>query len=159
MGWTKREIVEDAYGELALASYTFDRSPEEDERACRRLDTMLAFWDSRGIRLGYALAASPGETNLDTDSGLPLSAIEPVMLNLALKLCAGVGKAPPPLTVTKAAEGYSLLLTQAAEPIQQQFRSTMPRGAGNKNRSQPFMPTPDTSPIQIGEGGDLDFLE
>lgn len=159
MSWTKRDIVEDAYGELALASYTFDRSPEEDQRAARKLDTMMAWWDYRGIRLGYSLASGPGETSLDTDSGLPLYAIKPVVQNLAVELAGGDGKAVPATLRTAAAEGYSLLMVQAAEPVEQQMPTRMPRGAGNKPGRQPYSQTPDTSPIRIGEGGDLDFLE
>jgi hypothetical protein len=29
MGWTKRALVTEAFGELALAGYDFDLSPEE----------------------------------------------------------------------------------------------------------------------------------
>lgn len=160
MGWTKRQLIDDAYGELTLAGYVFDRRPEEDERAVRKLDTMMAWWDYRGVRLGYALASGPDTTSLDTQSGLPLYAIKPVVQNLAVELAPGEGKTVPQMLRTAAAEGYSLLMVQAAEPIEQQMPTRMPSGAGNKSTpSRPFMPTPDTSPIRIGEGGDLDFLE
>jgi hypothetical protein len=159
MGWTIRQICEDAYAELALASYSFDLTPEEMQWAARRLHTMMAMWNAKGICVGFSLATTPGGVDLDADSGLPAHAVEPVCLNLALRLGAGKGKTLPAGTLKAAKEGYDVLMLAAAAPRQQQLPGGMPLGAGHKPRSRPFTPTPDTSPIQIGEGGDLDFLE
>ena len=73
MSWTKREIVEEAYGELALAGYVFDLDPEEEQAALRKLDTMMAVWDARGVRLGYPLASSPAPMTHQAVATLVLS--------------------------------------------------------------------------------------
>lgn len=160
MSWTKRQIVEEAYGELAIAGHVFDISPEEQEAALRRLDLMMAVWDARGIRLGYPLASSPDDSDLDQDSGLPDSAIEPVYMNLAKRLAAGKGKALTQGTLQAAKDGFDLLLRVAAYPQQQQLPNTLPRGAGSRpwrTGQSPFMPTPTADPIGTTPGGDLDF--
>lgn len=155
--WTKRELVAEAYGELALAGYTFDITPEEQQAALRRLDTMMATWEARGIRVGYAFPSGPGTSDLDTPSGLPDAAVETVYLNLAIRLAPGTGKQLQPSTLTNARAGYDTLLWAAAHPQQQQLPNTLPRGAGNKpwRTQQPFFPRPDDSPLGISQGGDL----
>lgn len=159
MGWTKGDIVREAYSELALAGYVFDLKPEELERGARKLDMMMAFFDGKGIRVGYALASGPTTTDLDGESGVPLTAIEPIVVNLACRLAPGEGKTLPLDLTARAREGYLALMTAAALPLEQQMPSTMPRGAGNKAGKRPFMDPPDTSHIRTGEGGDLDFLD
>lgn len=158
MGWTKRQLVTDAFGELALAGHVYDLTPEELAGAMRRMDAMVATWDARGIRIGYALPSGPDSSDLDADSGIPDWAADPLISNLAVKLAAGFGKALTAETKTAASEGMSLLLRAAAYPGQQQYPSTMPRGAGNRAwrmTGRPFFSVPDTDPTQPGDGGDL----
>ena len=160
MGWTKRELVTEAFGELALAGYEFDITPEEQQTALRRLDTMMATWEARGVRVGYAFPACPDDSDLDTDSGLPDAAVETTYLHLAIRLAASYGKQVSMDTKRSAREGFEQLLWRAAQPIEQQQPSTMPRGAGNRlwrNSQRPFFPTPDDSPLGIGQGGDLNI--
>lgn len=163
MGWTKDQLIAEAYAELGLASYEFDITPEEKQTALRRLDTMMATWEAKGIRVGYLIPASPDASSLDTDSGLPDAAVETVYLNLALRLAPGKGKQVSVQSARSARDGYDALLFNAARPLQQQLPATMPRGAGNKpwrsGGGQPFMPTPSTDPLQVEPGGDLDILE
>lgn len=159
--WTKRQLIEEAFGELALAGYVFDLTPEEMQTALRRMDTMLATWDGKGIRLGYALTAGPDTSDLDQPSGLPDAANEAVYLNLAIRLAAGFGKPLQASTLAAAKQAYDALITAAAMPTQQQLRDTLPRGAGNKpwrTAGNPFISPPDLEPLRVGEGGDLDFL-
>jgi len=158
VSWTIRQLCEEAYAELALAGYVFDLTPEEMQRAGRRLSTMMANWDARGIALGFTLATTPEGVDLDADSGLPQHALEPVFLNLAIRLAPGKGKALSGATLSRAKEGYDALVADAAAPQTQQLRQGLPLGAGNKPRYQRFVTPPDTSDIQLGEGGDLDFL-
>lgn len=156
--WSKRQICEEMYAELNLAGYTFDIQPEEMQRACRRLDLMMAMWISLGINVGYALALDPTSTDPDQDSGLPLSAIDAVVCNLALAMCPGEGKGPHPSTLSRAKDGKEALMLSAAMPKEQPLRGGMPSGAGNKNPYTPFITNPDTSPLGNTEGGDLSFL-
>lgn len=162
MAWSKAQLIAEAFGELALQGYVFDISPEEQQTALRRLDTMMATWEARGIRVGYTTPTSPDESDVDADSGLPDSAVEAVYLNLAIRLASGYGKAVTVETKKAAREGYDVLLWAAAQPIRQQLPSTMPRGAGNRiwrNSQRPFFPAPDTNPLQANAGHDLDILE
>jgi hypothetical protein len=92
MGWTKRQLIDEAFSELSLQGYEFDITPEEQQTALRRLDTMLATWDGLGIRVGYLLPSSPDDSDPDSDSGLPDYAVETVYLHLAMRIAAGFGK-------------------------------------------------------------------
>lgn len=158
--WTKRQIVMEAYGELALAGYEFDITPEEVQTALRRLDTMMASWEGLGIQVGYAFPASPDDSDPDTPSGLPDKAVETVYLNLAARLAAGAGKALSPDTKRNAQTGYAVLLSAAAKPRQQQLPSTLPIGAGNRPwrvLGSPFFPQPSKDPLPVDCAGDMDI--
>lgn len=160
MGWTKRSLIEDAYGELALAGYEFDLSAEEMQTGLRRLDLMMAQWSGpgRGLQLGYSVGLSPTGSDLDDDSGLPIYAIRTVVCSLAIELAPGNGKPLHPSTLSAARDGMQQLLVRAAFPAEQQLPNTLPRGAGSKpwrTTNQPFMSSPDTGPLQVGEDGGL----
>lgn len=158
--WTKRQLVNEAYSELALQGYEFDTSPEEVQTALRRLDTMMATWEGKGIQVGYAFPASPDDSNPDTPSGLPDGAVEAVYLNLAIRLAPGNGKPIGMDTKKSAADGYATLLRAAAMPPQQPLPNTMPRGAGNKpwrTLTSPFYPRPCTDPLPVDCAGDMNI--
>jgi hypothetical protein len=159
MSWTKRELISEAFSELGLQGYEFDITPEEQLTALRRLESMMATFEAKGVRVGYAFQMLD-TSDPDTDSGLPDSAIEPVYLNLAIRLGPGFGKAIRFETKQAAKDGYTTLLWLAAQPQQQQFRSGMPAGAGNRSRipCRPFLAPPDRSPLVVGPGGDLNIL-
>ena len=159
--WTKRQLIYEAFAELAIASYVFDLDPDELQTALRRLDAMMATWYGKGIHVGYAIPSGPSGSDLDDDSGLPDSAVETLCLNLAIRLAPGFGKTVSPDTKKSARDGYDQLLWVSVYPQQQQLPHTMPRGAGNKTwrtTSDPFFPTPNNDPLQITQGGDLDIL-
>jgi hypothetical protein len=160
--WTKRELVNQAFAELALAGYEFELTPEETQSALIRMDTMLAEWQGRGISLGYNLPASPSDSDLSEPSGLPDYAVSGVYTNLALRTAGMFGKTPPQTLIAAAAQGMQALWSIAAIPQQQQLRGSMPIGAGNKYWRGPgrrFVTPPDLSPVQTGPSGNLDFLE
>lgn len=157
MASTKRQIVEQAFEELALASYAFDLSPEELQAALQRLDALMATWSAQGMRLPYAFG---GE--LDTDSGLPAVANEAVYLALAQRIAAGKGKMLPVSLNIAARDAKSALLTLLAhqQMVEQQMPDGMPRGAGQKTwrgTQRPFFNAPDTKPLQTADDGGLNF--
>lgn len=158
MGWTKRQIVEDAFGELRLAGYDFDLTAEEQQAAARKLEVLMAHWSDRGIRIGYVHAADPAAINLDEDSGVQMRATMAVITNLARNIAATAGKVLHPSTLAAAADGFNSLLTVAAMPAGQQLPASLPRGAGSRGGfyTSPFMTPPDLSPIGSPDGG-LDF--
>lgn len=159
MSWTKRELVEGAFAEIGLPVTTFNVGPDQLQRALGRLDAMMATWDGKGIRLGYTMSASPEDSNLDDDSGIPDTAYETVICSLGIRIAPGRGKTVSQDTRNTARDGYEGLLARAAFPPQQQLPDTLPRGAGNKpwRYNTPFMPHP-TDPLLAAEGGDqIDF--
>lgn len=159
MGWTKRQFIEHAFSEVGLASYAFDISPEQLNRALWTLDAMMAAWNEQGIRLGYPLPSSPNDSTLDEQTNVPDRANEAIYTNLALRLANTVGRQPMEGTKAMAKQAYDLLLKRAAIPRDQQLPNTLPVGAGNKpwhGGRSPFMPTPE-DPITVGPDGLLDL--
>jgi P22 tail accessory factor len=158
MAWTKRQLISEAFSELAVAGYDFDITPEEWQGALRRMDSMVATWDAKGVRIGYLLPVSPNVADIDDDSGIPDTAAEAVYLNLAIRLASGFGKALSVDTKTAARNAYDVLQRIAAMPSEQQIANTFPRGAGNRQTSQPFFPNPTNDPLSVDDGGDLDII-
>lgn len=159
MGWTKRQLIVQAFESIGLASYVFDLSPEQLESALRQLDGMMATWNFKGIRVGYAGASTPSGSSLDTASGLPDSATEAVYTNLALRLAPTVGKTVPPELRLAAKQGYDVLLSLAARPPTMQMPRGMPAGAGHKSRNEtigPFLDPP-SDDLDAGPDAELDF--
>jgi hypothetical protein len=132
MAWTKQQLVEEAYGELALAGHVFDLDADMLEAALKRLDTMMAEWAERGIDVGYLLPSTPEDSNIGDDSGLPYSAGATVWANLAVRLAAGHGKTVTAETRATANSGYGRLLGTAVAPAPGQPSSIAGFGAGNK---------------------------
>ncbi|NVO06789.1 MAG: hypothetical protein HXX19_13050 [Rhodoferax sp.] len=161
MSWTKRKLVEEAFAELALAGYDFDLSPDELDTGLRRLDSMMATWSGIGIQLGYSMATSQDDSDLDQDSGVPMFANEAVFMSLAIKLAAGKGKALPSSTRTNAKQAYDAMLVPLtkAQVQEQQLAAGTPRGQGRKpwRTINPYVTSPNTSPLQVDESGGLDF--
>lgn len=162
MGWTKKELISEAYAEIALAGYIYDLSPDEMQFALRRMDGMLGMWAGQGIQIGYSFGTTPTDTDLDADSGVALTAVPAVYLNLAINIAAGKGKQLAQSSKTNAKTAYDAMLVgvakQTLEP--QQFRIDVPAGAGNKPWravTQPFLPPPTDNALDVGSNGDLTF--
>lgn len=132
--WTKRQLIEKAFSELALAGYVYDLHPEQLEDALQAMDAMVAEWTGTGINLGYLLPVTPDESDIDSDSGIPDAMNRAVYMNLAVTLAAGKGKVLSLDTKAAAARGYHQILAAAAREIARNSPqwSTLPRGAGNK---------------------------
>lgn len=130
--WTKQQLIEAAFGELALAHVVFDLDADTLESALRTLDSMMAEWADLNISIGYALPATPDDSNIGDDSGIPSGANRPVYMNLAVQLAAGRGKALTPQTIAAATRGYNTLLGVAVTPTSGQSSGLPLNGAGNK---------------------------
>lgn len=160
MSWTKRQFIAAALSEIGIASFEFDLSPEELETALRRLDSMMADWNARGIRVAYPLA-SYTTSSVSQDTGVPDSANEAIIYNLALRLAPSYGKQVSREVKVAAKNGYNTLLMRAGvtDPIEKQFPETLPLGAGNKPQrygNDNFMPIPQ-DPVDAGPDSVLDF--
>jgi len=158
MSYTKRQFIEQALEEIGLADYVFDLSPEQLQSALRRMDSMVAAWNAIGIRLGYPIPSSPENSNIDAETGVPDSANEAIILNLALRLSPSYGKAISLQTSAAARLAYNTLMSRAAMPPEMQFPQTLPVGAGlgSYNIDFPFFPPP-TLPLLAGEDGEIVF--
>lgn len=160
MAFTKRDIINMAFEEVGLAGYVFDLQPQQLEGALRRLDSMMATWNGRGLRLGYPLPSSPGSSDLDQDTNVSDFAIEAMALNLAVRIAPGYGKTPSPDTKASAKSAYNQLMAQAAKPISMQIDNmAIPAGAGAKgfrSRRSPFFERP-SEPLTAGPDSILDL--
>ena len=152
MSYTKHQFVQGAFEELGLADYVFDLSSDEMRSGLRRLDAMMAEWNGSGIRLGYPLVSSPENSVLTAETGVPDSANEAIITNLAIRLAPQFGKTVSPYTMVAASKAYKTLVSLSAQPIEMKTPNTLPKGAGWKdwrNNNDPFI-VPKQSGPEIG---------
>jgi len=159
MGWTKRQFLEAAFTEIGLADYVFNLTPNELTSALRRLDTMMAEWNARGIRIGYPIPASPQQSDLDEETGVIDAANEAVITNLALRIAPSYGKQVMAQTLTTARSAWNALYGRTAKSPQMQYPSTLPSGAGNKQWNQFYSPfvAPPVDPLLAGQDEAIDY--
>ena len=155
MSYTKRQFIDAAFTELGMSSHSFELLPDQYSDALVRLDSMLAEWNARGIRIGYNVPSTPGSSTLDDDSYLPDKAWEAVITNLALRLAPSYGKTVSIDTRVAARHALNTLLVDAAMPVEQQL-ATIPAGAGYKYLDRVFF-EPDESSLVIGNNTELDL--
>lgn len=159
MSLTKRQICEQAFGELALVGHVFDLAPEEMETALGRLDAMMAQWDGDDIRVGYKLPDPLVGSALDDDSGVPDAARLAIFTNLAVLLAPLFGKEVAPSTASTAARTYQALSRASAIPRPLRMPDSMPTGTGNRPWSgRAYFPSPDTGPLDTDDGGNLTII-
>lgn len=156
MGWTKRQLILQAFEAIGLASHTFDLSAEQEQSALRQLDSMMATWNGRGLRLGYPIPSTAGGSRLAEDSEVPDRANEAIYLNLAIRLASGVGRQVSIELKESAKQAYDALLSRSAMPSEMQLPSGVPAGAGHKNSERPFLDPPEDN-LLVGPDGELDL--
>ena len=158
MSYTIRQFVESALEELGLAAYVFDAQPDQLLSAAKRLNSMLAEWNAKGIRLGATLYGNPNDIDLDADSNVPDNANEAIITNLALRVAPMYGKSPMPGTALNAKRAYDAMLLAFSQPVEMQL-GEMPSGAGNKPwrwddpytpPAQPILTDGSDSPLEFG---------
>lgn len=157
MGYSRQQFVEKALQEVGLASYVYDLSPDELDSACQRLDSMMAAWNGKGIRLGYPLPGIPELTSLTEETGVPDSANEAIITNLAVRIAPSYGKAVSMDTKTIAKESFNVLLSRAARPKEVSLAG-MPVGAGNKRIEGDYFSADPKEPLTAGPDSTLDFI-
>lgn len=151
MGYSKRQFVEAALEELGLAAHVFDMQPEQLESGMRRLDSMMAEWNGRGIRLAYPIPGSPEFSSLEEPSNVPDSANEAIITNLAIRIAPAYGKQVSAQTLSAAAVAFQTIMQRSIENVEMKLPSNMPTGAGNKRG---YM-TQD--PVNAGGDGPINF--
>lgn len=158
MGYTRRAFIDGALEEIGLASYAYDATAEELTGAMRRLDSMMAEWNARGVRIGYPIPDGPATGALTDETDVPDSAWEAVVLNLAIRIAPSYGKQVMPATMTGAKRAFAALLNLHAQPAEMQL-PIMPAGAGNKMWrvwGGAYLAGPQ-DPITTGDDGVLEF--
>ena len=159
MSWTKRQYVEQAFAEIGLAGYIFDLTPEQLQTALRQLDSMMAAWNAKGIRLGWPMPSSPQNSDLDDVTDITDAANEAIYCGLAVRIAPGFGKTVGGQTQFFAKQAYDQLLSIAATPLEKQLPGTMPAGSGNKTwriNNNPFL-NPPTDPLLAGPDSEIEF--
>lgn len=159
MGWSKRQYVEQAFTEIGLAGYIFDITPEELNTALRQLDSMMAAWNAKGIRLGWPMPSSPQNSDLDDPTEITDAASEAIYCGLAVRIAPTFGKAVGGQTQFLAKQAYDQLLSLASVPPEKQLPRSMPAGAGNKpwrNNNGPFI-FPPADPLLAGPDSEIEF--
>jgi hypothetical protein len=131
-GPPKRQIIELAFSELAMAGYEFGRTPEEVTDALSRLNAMMAEWKMmRGLDLGYEQPPY-GVGNPDVLSGIPHETLNVVASYLALRICPMMGATMSPEAKGNLTRSLMLLESHYATiPTMPLSRHTL-AGAGNK---------------------------
>lgn len=131
----KRALVERGFRVIGLRKSRFPITAEMYQDALEDMDAMLALWNSsKGVRIGYPLPGTVDASDLDQDCDIPDIAVEPIALNLGLRIAPGIGKTPSKEVSDGARDGLSALMGWCASnsiPELQLTRQT-PRGAGNK---------------------------
>lgn len=155
MSYSKRQLVEAALGELGLSDFAWDIMADQLDRAIRRLDAMIATWNAQGIRLGYPLPGSPDKSDGSEDTGLPDSAWEAVITNLAIRIAPSFGKAASPETRATARNSFGVLIKAAAMPPELAMPAML-AGAGAKDTSAPFT-AEDEDLLATGAGDSLEY--
>lgn len=129
-GRPKRDIIELAFDDCGMAGYEFDRTPEEQSMALRKLNALMM--EHPWSQLGYAQPAY-GVGQADGGSGLPDFAINTVAQYLALRIAPGMGVSLSP--EYKAAMARSLMNLQsqiACIPYIELPHNTV-RGSGHRS--------------------------
>jgi hypothetical protein len=152
---TKRQIIDDAYTAVGLASYVFDLTAEELQHAKRTLDGMMAEWGVRGVRIGWNAGGAVSD-----ESGLPDWAVQAASLNLGLRLAGAAGKVVQPETRAAARAAYNAVLVMSAERVEMALdRRQVPAGAGNRRvyGYRGVYLDPPAPQVNTGQDGPLDL--
>lgn len=159
MSYTKRQFILAAFEELGLSDANYNLQDSQLNTALKRLDGMMATWNSKGIRISYPLPSNPEDSNLDTETTVPDKANEAIYLNLAIRLAPAFGKVASQELKTSAREAYRSLLASNAYPLQERQLDSIPVGAGAKSyrsHSKRFI-TPEDPYLEVGSDGDLEL--
>ncbi|MGD2065745.1 MAG: packaged DNA stabilization gp4 family protein [Candidatus Bathyarchaeota archaeon] len=158
MSWTKKDIIESAFDSIGLSGHSFDLQPEEYESALRKLDTMMATWNGKGIRLGYPIPSGPNSSDISDDSFVPDWSLEAIYLNLAIRIAPSFGKMIHPDVKASSKEAYDSMMQRLSTPPEYQV-SGVPKGQGSKSwrySDGVFIPEQD-QPLTDGSNDTLDF--
>lgn len=135
-GRPKRDIIELAFDDCGLAGYEFDRTPEEQSMALRKLNALML--EHPWNQLGYTQPAY-GVGLAEEPSGLPDDAINAVAQYLALRIVPGIGATLSAEQRATMARSLVLLQSQYAVIPTMNLANSTVRGSGHRySRFWPF---------------------
>lgn len=138
-GPTKREIIELAFGDCAMAGYEFGRTAEEVADAQDRLNALMYEWPFS--TLGF-VHSDYGTGLPDESSGIPFDTLNVVAARLALRIAPMMGKSLPLEAKANLARGMALLHARAATIPASDFASNTLAGAGTRGMGTFLRPLP-----------------
>jgi hypothetical protein len=157
-GWTKLEIVTKALKDAGIIGEGEDGTDEELFDGMVSLDAMMGQWDMAGIHTDYPIPPRPEVGNLEDDSHLTTSMIEPVVANLAIRLAAVLGRQLLPAYTAMANQGYDRLRNKKKKPGRYRMPSGIPAGMGNRGTGRQFLrKDEDEDEISDGTGSTLEI--
>lgn len=125
---TKGDIVDVAYAEIRISGLTKIANGDEIAYAIRRMDSMVALWQSYHICMGY-IPSIDGVIEPTQDSGITEKEFEAIALNLAPKLAPKFGKKVDPNTLVSAKHAYDSLFS--TELTLRESTPYQPTGSGH----------------------------
>ena len=155
---TKRQLITDAFRFIGLAPVVYDLTAEQLDDARRSLDSMMATWNAKGIRVGFPISLDPDSGDLDEETRLPDGCREAVFTELGKRLAPTFGKIVSPDQKAQARDAYQSMLAQLAQVPSMQFPRGLPLGAGVKHPlGQPAFTEGPRDAILTGNDGDLEL--
>lgn len=131
MGWTKRDIIKQAFSEIGITNNLFDLDSDQIQSALRELDTMIAEWEISSFT--YPQPTNPEDSDIDADSTLPAYAIPAAYAGLAVRIAPDVGKVVSSDTKKLATSGLSKIRQKTMTwPTKDAEEHYLPAGAGHK---------------------------
>lgn len=123
---TYNDIITRSMRLIGALMETETPSAEQGADALRQLNSMVAFWESDGVKVGYFPGLQPSDT-------LSISAQYLVALEygLATLLCASYERQVPPVVGVMASEAYARLLRAAVYGNRVEARAELPEGEGS----------------------------
>ena len=153
-GPPKRQIIEMAFSECAMAGYEFGRTPEEVNDALNRLNALMAEWKMmRGIDLGYE-QPDYGVGSAEELSGIPMETLNVVASYLALRIAPMMGAQLSGEAKANMARSLVLLESHYATITPMPRDNFTPRGLGSIHEGLYFGPFIDDRLIATTTGTD-----
>lgn len=148
----KRDIVEMAFGDLAMSGYEFGRTPEEVKDALNRLDALMSEWPFD--QLGY-LQADYGAGSGEDSSGIARKHLRAVAGSLALDLAGMMGTTLAKEPAARIAQAVSRLYSSSEVAVipTMPHSSGTPAGAGSRGRT--FVRSFPVEEVDTTDPGDL----
>jgi hypothetical protein len=126
-GKLKAEILDLAFDDCGMAGYEFERTPEEQSNALRKLNAMMLEqpWAQLGYRQPTYGAGLPEES-----SGIPDFAFNTVAQYLALRIAPGMGASLAPEQAKTLSRSLLTMQAELATPPTTSLPGNTVRGSG-----------------------------